>query len=51
MYWNRVQSQRTMSSQKRLAENFSATTTEAPPTSAAPIAATPPALWHIGRQS
>ena len=51
MYWKSVQSQRAMSPQKPLAENFSATTTEAPALSAAPIAATPPTLWHSGRQS
>ena len=41
----------TMSSQNRLAENFSRITTEPPPTSSAPVATTPPTLWYIGRQS
>ncbi len=44
MYWKQVQSQRTMSSQKSRAENFSRITTEPPRNSSAPVASRPPAV-------
>src|SRR5207249_8795723 len=50
MYWNSVQSQPTMSLQNCRAEKWSRITTEPPPTSAAPVASTPPTLRYIGRQ-
>ncbi len=40
-----------MSGQNRLAEKRGRSSTEPPATSIAPIAATPPVLWYIGRQS
>src|ERR1700677_4962769 len=50
MYWNTVQSHRTMSFQNWLAENFSRSTTVPPATRIAPGACTPPTLWYMGKQ-
>ena len=50
MYWNIVQSKRSTSFQKALAEKRSAITAAPPATSTEPVATTPPTLWYIGRQ-